>query len=272
MYIIIPGLDASDSNIGQIELNNRNDPRLRAGSLVLFDPSKLTTLPTVNTSVLNVAWVEAAANIGSGDINSLALPITTQVANMPGGFLEFTEKKGLHMSVLLGSTGGNGIVWVFPDLIKQYLLDNPTNDYYFSMWVRNTRLNTTATYQKYRVTNSVEATDNNLFIFETTTTRPSSVHTPTLGNAEIPSINHLGISFRDVGTPGWKGTVPSNISNLIARLTIGSESTIMYDFYAEDLTVSNRSYEQAHAQVYGLYQAAFATGGKFHNDTFTPAL
>jgi hypothetical protein len=45
---------------------------------------------------------------------------------------------------------------------------------------------------------------------------------------------------------------------------------VLYRAYIEDLTVSGRTYAQVQALDYALWQAAFAPGGRYAGDTFTP--
>lgn len=207
--------------------------------------------------------------------------------------MERSGKGGLHGIVTQTNMVGTATVvrLIAADLIKEYLLGNWTNSYYFSMWHRptrradNTSLGANASSPKFEITANVAPTTNYLGYYNS-----NGGYFPqagaAIGRADLPGIDTLANTFMAGASAGFTGTPPTTLGAVTADvgwgLLVGYQSApwlnkagshILYRFYMEDLTVSGRTYAQVQAQDYALFQAAFGAGGRYAGDTFTaPAI
>jgi len=249
----------------------RFDKILTNGSLMLFDSSKIVSLPVNGSTLNNVAFNEAIETIGSGTEATMKMPVTlTQVATKSA--VEFSSKKGLYFNISATAEAGNEMQIVVPDAIRQYILNNPNNSFYASYWSNVTRVGTTSTAARFAVRNTSAPTTNLLFELGKVSpiTRPIDGSANQIGNLSENGANTTGIGFRNVGVLKFNGTLPATIANLTGRFLAIAESIIIYRIYIEDLTVSGRTYAQVSALDKSLKDAAFAEGGKFYNDTYSP--
>lgn len=259
------------------------DAMMNPGSLYLFDASNPAgwdlgnTAPSNGSLIPNVAWETAAGLIGSGTRTTLS-PTAASSLTATDGIIELTPKKGIHVIMSQSTQAANRNFRVsIPTAIRQYLSDHAnTKQFYFSMWTRTTRLATTATTGHFYGLNGSTSANDYLFKFLRDVSDPSSGG-KYLGTRNT-AFNTLGNSFRNLGVNGFTGTKPTLMDmawkagawNHFAGFELNkSASIIFYRVYIEDLTASGRTYAQADAADYALYQAAFATGGRFNGDTYT---
>lgn len=268
----------------------RDDPILTPGSLFLFDPSHslgaFTGLPTGANVVPNVAWEYAATAIGSGTQSSLAATAAT-TGNVAGKFLaERTVKGGLHGIVTQGGTQGadHNFLLTLPTSIRDFLYNNRTgHSFYISLWSKITRaaLANAAPQSPFHFLGANTA--NLLFHFQNGTVNNGAGSNIVASN-DVPTTLDTSIAsgtmrFNSGAVLGVYGTGPSAANNVFLGVgTFGpygslnwnkGASRILYRAYIEDLTVSGRTHAQVNAIDYALYQAAFASGGRFNGDTYT---
>lgn len=125
-----------------------DEPILGPGSLMLIDPAHpmaawASGVPASGTVLPNLAQTEAKAVLGA---TKDVAPKYRHPASFTGnaGLMERTGKGALHG---ISPQGGTAVLQSGPaiylplDLIS-YLLANPTNDIYISLWFRITRANT----------------------------------------------------------------------------------------------------------------------------------
>ena len=260
-----------------------DDPILNVGSLFLFDPSHSlgesgTTI--VNTGAANnIAWNLANETMGTSVAeSSLKGVISLNNIDPSKAIIEMTSKKGVHGIISKVNTT-YPVNWTMslPDAIKTHLLTNWTSRKFFiSVWGRVTRISDTSTSGFMLLANKSSTTSNLKSLFQANGTVGNyfGIRNPT-------GMNVLGNFIRNVETGNSMGVTPANIAGMEALLKIGpgnayaaseagkSQSMIIYRVYIEDLAVSGRTYAQVDAIDIALYNAAFATGGKYDADTFT---
>lgn len=248
----------------------------KGGALVLLDLSNTSvdqpaSLPTA-TKIPNLAHKQALAMIGSGDAASVAA-IVTNVTNGTTGKVEITGKKGIHT---ITSASGSGAAFraELPTAVRQYMVNNLNHRFYHALSYRVTRASANADYTRLGIHGVSSFTANYKVVVRKSDFRPSNSQAPTrfFTATSDPAGNRdgAGLHFFDLAEEGYSGTIPANASQLLAYLdvTVGL-SEIEYFWYIEDLTVSERTVEQARAAVYGAHLEIHGLGGKFENDTFT---
>lgn len=281
------------------------DEILSKGSLMLLDPSHPVApwpagVPSNNDRLQNIADI-SASRIVTGEIR----PSFQWEANMAAGsFIERTKKAGLRVGVSAGQTTLSGANIVMPDPILQYMLNNQSHEFYFSMWSYVTR---TAEY--------TQTDEPHMHIYRSLQLngypRGGVVSISAQGNWERPtgddqtgrfasSTNSVGAQFRniaghisgkrnDAGDPltivdfaqnKHKALVslgPANDESLYTAAKSVSpgvgrllQSWNFYRVYIEDLTVSGRTYDDVSAIDRALYtKEVLNTGGRYANDEWT---
>lgn len=260
------------------------DPIMSDGSLLLLDVSNPAgydlgiSLPVAGNLIPNIAWQQAAAILGSGTRTTLS-PIWMQTFTGTSSSkhkVEFTAKKGLHgiISKSPGISSGEHMGFSGVGSIQAYIATNfPTRNFYVSLWFRPTRAQTAGTAPQ-------------AFHYVATNTATFAWYSDPIGpgagggsgsERRTPSANSLANSFINFApTPKALASAVSMSSWLWGSKdawsgfnTTQCRSDICYKVYIEDLTTSGRTYAQVDAIDYALWQAAFAVGGRFYNDTFT---
>lgn len=268
------------------------DAMLNKGSLYLFKPSNSqgydngAAVPVNGTLMPNLAWRPAKRMIGAGDrtsLSSLAVVPAPAAADKVELKLEWTPKKGLH--VITSQTNmsqGKGFAIPIPDSIVAYLhAYSETHQFYFSVIEKVTRAPNLSSGDDNRllITSNASASNNYLLRLQKqilpAVGTPGRVDAYSSGNSYV-----LGQLFRNLATKAWTGNKEVNASSITNKaITVGpvgayasidqnkSSSTVLYQVYIEDLTVSGRTYAQAHAADLAAYTTAFAAGGVFNGDT-----
>lgn len=266
-----------------------------SGSLMLFDGSHefgvFAGLPIVDALVPNaLSSLSKALTGGVGADNDfkvkMARPNSAQFKS------ERTPKGGIHGIVTQGGSqvAAESYNLEGPKAVSDYILAHPTHQYYFSMWSLITRagLASAAAQSPFHFTNGLGATTNHLFHMQGGVPSPGYASVPSFrGVKAAPTYtDHTGASivapmkrFGSIGVQGFVGNAPGPSDRI--QLGVGSfggwnslnynvcPSRIIYRAYAEDLTVSGRTYAEVEALDYALFLEAFAPGGKFYGDTFT---
>lgn len=160
------------------------DPILTTGSLLLVDPTYAGSewpagVPAHGSTVPNAAWQKAAAVLGSGDATTLAAGIK-RIDNSPTTLvLERTSKSALHgifsqTTTTQAAAASNQIQAdiVLPDALRSYLVANPSNDIYLSIWTHTTRLPTDVSNSAYAAILSNATTATHLLAVTQSATLP----------------------------------------------------------------------------------------------------
>lgn len=266
------------------------DAVMSAGSLYLIDLSHPSgydngsLAPVAGTMIPNIAYETAAAILGAGNRTSLSPVLSISIPSPANYKIEFSARKGLHALISQANIAASqSVKLALPTALLSYLYNNTGRSYYVSYWSMITRAALTQVTADMGMFQASSAA-NNLFVFADKETHPLTAPqrvgmraVPALANAPIP----VGSVFRNVATLGVSGALPAQ-GNIWAGWKAGAEpsaysgfeaakakSVILYRMYIEDLTLSGRTYAQVDAIDYGLYQAAFAAGGRFASDTFT---
>lgn len=259
------------------------DPILTAGTLWLFDAgaSWPSGVPANGGTVPNLAWEQAATVLGSGTEISLALPVVNAFVGGTDGKIERTTKGGSHVSnARAGQTMAHYLSIQMPAAIRNYVQANPAHPSYTSLWMRITVAGTGTsllhTVMRIGENGSIfkhayqENTSSLSFAGNPTTAgkllgRRTSI-TPMSATALI---NHAYTDYVPVGTLGQAITYQGPLSSTDVNQ---SPSTIIYRGVYEDLTLSGRTYADVDAQDAELFAQAFAVGGRYAGDTFSPDL
>lgn len=262
------------------------DSILSKGSLLLHDFGKTDntfgSFPAHLAPVKNLAWDIAKTMIPTGDQTTLGSVVHNSLT-AGKSIAEVTPKKGLHVIITQTAdvgTDSNDFRVDMSTLLKNYLLDNGSNSFYASYWSKRTRVATTTVSADFYLERN---TSNSKFSFESAAEIPNPTQTSLyLGHRRFPTtMNTVSNYFRSLGFKGYLGTIDTDRNLIYFRYKIGSSSPyssqetntapseIIYRLYIEDLTVSGRTYAQVDALDKALYDAAFASGGRFYNDTHT---
>lgn len=286
----IPGATFSDATLPKLYV----DPMLNKGSLYLVEPMHpydpwAVGVPSANASLPNIAASNAA--ILAGGTEAEMRPTFFAGGQMAGttGLLERSGAGGLHgvtAQAVAASVNISAAVNLPPKL-KNYLTAHLNHHLYFSMWHRITRT-VTATSPRASFAIFAESDANWLAILSPLGESPATP--PKRGGHLTTNQGAVGNSFRALSTTGttdgWGKTTLVDVARpwCVGRNddysrgegggTKPSPSHILYRAYAEDLTVSGRTFAQAAAADKAAYEAEVLTpGGRYYGDSFTnPAL
>ena len=267
---IIKVLDVSFKGEGaQAPILTRVDKIESKGSLLLLDMSKVSDLPANNGKFTNL-FADRARQI-TGEESSIDYNFSL---NSSKGKIERTAKGGLHFIANPSITESYDSYAVIKEtaavrkFIKNNRMNLPTDHmFFFSAWVRYT---TTGNAQRYTSNYSHDSNHNLQRIFYI----GQSYSTGT-GNKRMSAKSGYGYN------PDGTVSLPIDSTNFnmfnggaVGLNKVGSasrqyESVIFYRFYAEDLTLSGRTFEDVDALDNVLFNEAFAVGGKFYGDTYS---
>lgn len=258
-------------------IRDRRDAVVAAGTSA--DP--INGVPDVGALVPNIAWRRAAALVGGGTRDSLAL--SRQYTADSAGHLktERTPKGGLHVIISQNPAENAGFgIQASGDLniaagYARYLNQNRAHQFYFSRWERITRGcppaqgepasafigQSTGSFQL------IQAQDGS---FRNETAQKSFA---TRARSAV-GVTHSAAQFsgRNGGDPAFNLVIPFGTGVVgpwfdAPQYDGKGASSVFYRAYLEDLTVSGRTYEQALAADRALFADAFAVGGRYYGDT-----
>jgi hypothetical protein len=298
--LVLTGTKLSDLNAPKLATIDVILPE--AGALILADPaSPVTPWPTfdltsVNAIVLpNLAYAQAKVLVPSGDTTTLGLAYAKGVGFENDGVKSKVERSGkgglaAHISQSVGTdTIGTRTVSVTGgSALNTYLLANKAHSFYFATWGKIMRGGSgamTAGAQSHSLLNS----GNNFAAFYTrynssgdtqypTTNPPRFAHsfentTSTLGKTNTPFFQDIGITDANVATGVTTTIFRGGINFSVLADQIKAASLLFYGFYAEDLTVSGRTYATVNALVRAKYEKDVKTlGGRYYSDTYSALL
>ncbi|MGP5282099.1 hypothetical protein ACTXNJ_12985 [Pseudomonas helleri] len=272
--IALPDTYFSDTTLPVL----RDDPLLSSGSLVLIDlghsKGRLASVPTSGSLVSNIAASIATGLVGSASVSPDIMTAYTIGHMAP----ELSSKGGLHViKSKVNDLNNTRFTMRVPAAIKAYLLANPAHSYYFSVWQQITR--------KFDVGVPVmglagNAFTNDFWLNLDSTGLPAGIGTKSIGKAtNLNPTLATGTAKHQHAVSGATGAIVSMpytdlfifggcpSAGVMNSAVNKGGSQIMYRVYLEDLTVSERTYDQVKALDDELYAAAFAPGGKFYGDT-----
>lgn len=286
----IPGVTFSDATLPKLYV----DPMLNKGSLYLVEPMHpydpwAVGVPAVNASLPNIAASSAA--VLAGGTEAEMRPTFFAGGQMAGatGLLERTAVGGLHGITTQNAPNNINMSAAvnLPAKLKAYLYTNRTHTLYFSMWHRITRtVDSAQTRASFAVFSESDA--NWLAVMSPLGESPAAA--PKRAGHTTTNQGAIGNAFRALGTAGptegfgtlksvgtarpWSIGRNDDYSFAQGSITKYSPSHILYRTYAEDLTVSGRTFTQAAAADQAAYEAEVLTpGGRYYGDSFTnPAL
>lgn len=261
---------------------------LSAGTLAYWQGSAQPTgLPANNENMVNLAQAQAAAIIGSGDVTTLGF--NHVVAGEAAGVLvrERTPKGGYHIVTsqtnALNTDAGSAVAAGIDlkTLINTYLVSNPTHQFAFSAWIRETRVQSGSPVRVTQQIAHLTSPTANFLTLIGPNPRPLPGDAKRLGYRETGAVTDLLPVSQAIVVDGFSGVVPS-AGNLRASLAIwgnkgglntvaprgASPSFVLYEFTLEDLSVAG-AHTMAEFLAIDLarFNEAFATGGRYAADT-----
>jgi hypothetical protein len=203
----------------------RDDPVLpRQGAMMLIDPMHpagawAAGVPADQALLPNLAGTQLSALL-TAPVAADLQPKMFKPAAFTGaaGLLERTTKGGLHgISPKSGAAIlSSGPVLAFSQKMIKYILDNPDNDYYMSLWARLTREPLAGYNNSTLLALNGSGQQTNSYLFNVAANsgtivageypgnyRPPNPSTPLLGMHEEGDATQLGNKFVSLGSSGW---------------------------------------------------------------------
>lgn len=274
-----------------------DDQIITTGSLLLVDPMHeadpwAAGVPLNGTRLPNIAAAQAKQLVGS------SMEVRPQFmiggAGLDAAYtkIERTGKGGLHGIISQTTVAvDRGFRLAFPAAILDYMQNNPTHDWYASIWYKTTRTTgATADSSTPFISGKGAASSASSgydYAFRSRITRPNA-SSDTLGvRPGFTGTDVLGNMLRTTGSNGYSGTLPATDAqagsvaqwgHTAGGLLHGQSNSVLNNFpsfvlyrmYLEDLQVSGRTYAQVDALDLSLYTKAMETaGGRYYSDTFT---
>ncbi len=296
-----------------------DDSIMSAGSLILHDVGHslggFSGIPGNGASIPNVAWTTAnglvAGAPGQSALSSVISSSDTLVAGTTSSatfpFTERTPKNGLHIvRSQVNDLNGRQYLMNGASAIRDYLYNNQSHAFYFSVWQYFSRGATTRGSPYPGIACFGINTGNGFIALQPwEISNPSGSQQPSntghyigyncLGTLGLASSGGMGNSFWQGGVNSYVSTPPANnIATLCMPYVWGGSggpfnayphagfSSVFYRCYLEDLTVSamaggyaaantisvSARFAEVAARDLALYTAAIANGGRFYDDTF----
>lgn len=175
-----------------------------------------------------------------------------------------------------------GFVVSIPTLIQNYFVSVPTNQFFVSLWSRETKVSPGTTNSAWATFLGKRTSITAGYAWAFADNGPPLTHgTGTASLGFHDDGNFLGNRRRSLGfknyaqQPSWDGgpqgasfTVGSyGTENSYLDAKSNSAAQVFYRFYLEDLTVSGRTYDEVDALDAAAFTTAFAPGGRYYGDT-----
>lgn len=274
----IPGTRSTwaDSDLGAPVLLH---PLQSAGSLYLYEPARTdVTVPTNGARTPNVL-ARTVAPLIPGDTAA------TWGVQAPS-LLERSRAGGIHAALAATNmTVGNGVTLRMPDAVKAYIRAHLGHEWYFSFAGRTTRAAANPDTAGKSVAFALLSSPSEVGIGVVTDGYVGTYDLGFSGPGAAPDAwNAVGVTHRQVGSstlPASIGTAAASSVDALAWMVANvafnqwadrpgaSGAKILYYAYAEDLTVSGRTYAQVAALDRAYLTAQVATGGLYAGDTWT---
>lgn len=267
LKFVLSGVKFTDPNLPVLGA----DPILTNGSLVLVDMSKVDgSIPVSGSLLPNLAEDKAKVLAGGSSTVTLSYGVAdtgvSKVNRTPKGGIYFANKP----EVITNPFPANYLKIEVLGAIKDYIMANyksldksKNHDFYFSLWMEIAYVGS-STFGVSQLANISNHNVAKVYYFE----RAAGL---TAGRVKFSKkADQYGSSDPTNSNTVWHlfnaGKVGLNSYKIEERKP---ESTIFYRYYAEDLTVSGRTFDQVSAIDQALYDAAFAQGGKFSGDNYS---
>src|SRR5690606_18041078 len=249
-------------------------------------------VPADNTKLTNILGDYAMNLVGAASHTDVDLLYNTAGLSGAQGLAERTGKGGLGLiysttNATNTGTADSAFAVITPPLaIRDYLRENWTNDIFVSMWMRITRQSPSSGENNMLLTVAEKWNPfaNYKLAFGQKLTLPAGL--PTKRWAAWNVSGGVGPRIINGSRQGASGATPASDSTMteVRALNFGNSgsfnaystakeavpSMVFYRAYAEDLTVSGRTYEEVDALDYALFtKEVLTTGGRYFGDTFT---
>ena len=263
----------------------RADAMLPAqGALWYVDPMHpANPWPTgLPSSTPNLVWEQAAALIPDSTEQTLAPRLTFNSQFLNDGkrnLAERTTAGGLHIAESLATlTSESQARITLPTSLRTYLIANKDHELFFASWGRITRGRTGSAQRRTWIGLTsgtmasfyVRASGTGETALPADTRRTGTYSEGAVAPLETTDqLRYQDISSIDPTTTGVRGFLVD--STRLAKDSVNTAiSDIIYGLYSEDLTVSGRTYAQAHAAVFERYTSTVKTpGGRYYGDAWT---
>ncbi|MDP2505378.1 hypothetical protein [Oceanobacter sp. 3_MG-2023] len=271
---MVEAIDSEDDSMPLVA----NSALINSGSLLLVDMmhsmNELDGVPVDGDSITNIAAPQLMELTSSNSSDAQAIFNTN--AESTDMVLTRTEDGGLAavVSQITDSLGRYSII-TFPLALREYILENPNHSYYLGV-IEN--ISNVAIYEsgtqpiEAGIYNNSGATSSHLVMLQHGLARPYGTQDTVLGQRRWPSESTTGPKYVSVGASAFRGSVPEEIDDLIAAFVWGgyrsmggpslnsARSSILYQIYCEDLTVSGNSYSDVDTAQYSYFTSIFDVG------------
>lgn len=234
------------------------------------------------SSLPNLVWEQAAALIPGSTKQALAPSLSFNSQFLNDGKRDLAERTttgALHIIEGLETLAAESQARIaVPAPIKTYMLTNKAHEFFYAKWGRITRGPVIAIGGQ--VTSRIGALGNTmswLYVrpgageteYPTDARRKGAYHEgSTYAAGAINTLLYQDMSSIDTTVSDIAGWILDSTRS--AGMTDKVGSYITYGAYCEDLTVSGRTYAQAHAAVFERYTSAVKTpGGRYYGDAWT---
>ena len=254
-------------------------PLQSVGSLYLYEPARTDTATPANGSRTANVLARTVAPLIPGD--------TAGVWGVQApSLLERSRAGGIHAALTTSNTTiGNGAALRMADAVKAYVRVNRKHRFYVSFAGRTTRAAVTPDQPEKSVAFALLSAPAEVGIGVVTDGYVGTYDLGFSGPGNAPDAwNAVGTTHRQVGTSTLPGSIASTAASSIDAIAwmvanVGfnqwgnrpgaSGAKILYYAYAEDLTVSGRTYAQVAALDRAYFTAQLAVGGLYYGDTWT---
>lgn len=234
------------------------------------------------SSLPNLVWKQAAALIPDSTEQTLAPLLTFNSQFLNDGKRDLAERTttgALHIIEGLETLAAESQARItLPEPLRAYMLTNKAHEYFYARWGRITRGPVFAVGGQF--TSRIGALGNTMSWLYV---RPGAGETEYPTDARRKGAYHEGSTSAAGATNQLLYQDMSSIDTTVSVITgwildstrsAGKTDTvgsyILYGAYGEDLTVSGRTYTQAHAAVFERYTSTVKTpGGRYYGDAWT---
>jgi len=270
-----------------------------AGTLVYVDFSLDTAITSIalDQTVRNHARGAAARLCASTEADTDAVFTNAHAASLANGECRFEMTSGGGLHVYMNPVAGSSRIDLtfMPDQLRDYILANPTNDYYFDAVIRRTSKgiqisspSKTTPYVGFYEAGSLDASaaflldgehDSDETDADNFTLYPRASDS-NIGRSESTVIDDVAVwnaAAISSLSAGLQAATPADVYGRVmwndaaspGGITQGAPSFVVYSIMIEDLTVSGRTWATVSALREAQFDAEFGTGGKYDSETWT---
>lgn len=290
--LVIPGLkiDPSAPKLATID-----QAMPEQGMIALIEPGHsyepFTGALATGVYLPNIALAQAKAQAGLSHAvgDNAYRPAISKTGTSEPSIFERSSKGGIHVAPSRAAGSSSGVQFGYignsrpslENVFGTWMNSIASHSFYVAQWGRWTRLLPVLTSGGYQIS-QIGGSNTLGAMYGRGAGQTGEIAYPTGGSQRtgvfgenIGPIAQLAPFFIDAAWVPNLSPAPSNINaSWWARINhTGSEpekspAMVFYDWVIEDLTVSGRTYAQAHAAWFGKYTREVKTaGGKYYNDT-----